>query len=316
MTLECVNCFNFQDEYYEVVKYFWPRYLHQTVSIEKDGLCQFCRDTKLYVNEEHRNAELEKFLYAAKDEPVVLAFSGGKDSTNTLIQLRVKHNLKVCAVLYDNGFIPDVVKQYAKSICAHLNCEYIELGNESDNYRRFNLMKSFSRKYRDNFSDSLNDICRSCSKVFTQEIYSFMANRSLSILIFGNNSWFESPHTDRSCNHAYATGFRKTKHSTYTFMNVNYPFLAGIKWNQLQGAMREYNFHNTQFTGYTTNCMLSSFQDEVRRRNAHPDLGKKYLSIEIASGFLTKEEARSLLRDDAMPKNEFLAIQRTLESPH
>jgi hypothetical protein len=80
------------------------------ISFDQDGVCNYCRNNPV-PDEEGKKALLEKFeaLIQSKRSKgpfdVILAYSGGKDSTYTLSLLREHFKLNVLAFVFDNGFI-------------------------------------------------------------------------------------------------------------------------------------------------------------------------------------------------------------------
>lgn len=80
------------------------------ISFDENGVCNYCRNIPV-PDAAEKKAHLEKFealLESRRDTgpfDVLLAYSGGKDSTYTLFLLARKYNLKVLALVFDNGFL-------------------------------------------------------------------------------------------------------------------------------------------------------------------------------------------------------------------
>ncbi|HOW99414.1 MAG TPA: hypothetical protein PK545_02245 [Deltaproteobacteria bacterium] len=80
------------------------------ITFDQDGVCNYCRNNPV-PDAEGKKALLAKFeaLIEGKRSQgpfdVILAYSGGKDSTYTLSLLRERFGLKVLAFVFDNGFI-------------------------------------------------------------------------------------------------------------------------------------------------------------------------------------------------------------------
>ena len=79
------------------------------IQFDEQGVCNYCLNTPIPSPAE-KDEHLQKFeaLLAEKKDKhcfdVLLAFSGGKDSTYTLRMLTLKYKLKVLAFTFDNGF--------------------------------------------------------------------------------------------------------------------------------------------------------------------------------------------------------------------
>jgi hypothetical protein len=80
------------------------------ISFDSDGVCSYCSSGPTY-DEEAKNAALAKFVGMVEQKrsvgpfDVILAYSGGKDSTHTLSLLRERYGLRVLAFVFDNGFM-------------------------------------------------------------------------------------------------------------------------------------------------------------------------------------------------------------------
>lgn len=82
------------------------------ITFNDEGVCNYCLHTKL-PDESKKNEyylKFEELLNSVKgknDYDVIIAFSGGKDSTYTLYKLSHDYNLKILAFTLDNGFISE-----------------------------------------------------------------------------------------------------------------------------------------------------------------------------------------------------------------
>ena len=82
------------------------------ISFDDQGVCNYCRNMPVPDSDE-KQAYRKKFEDLLENRrtsdsfDVLLAYSGGKDSTYTLYLLTKKFNLKVLAFVFDNGFISE-----------------------------------------------------------------------------------------------------------------------------------------------------------------------------------------------------------------
>jgi len=82
---------------------------HETIRFNSDGVCSVClnHDQKLNIDWETRKIELEDLLNSVRgkhDYDCILPFSGGKDSTFTLLYAVKDLKLKPLVVSFDHGF--------------------------------------------------------------------------------------------------------------------------------------------------------------------------------------------------------------------
>ena len=85
------------------------------IEFDEAGVCNFCRDFR-----GHQFVEQSKRQYRKRFEELIdknrrvggydclMAYSGGKDSSYTLVVLKKKYNLSILALTIDNGFISPV----------------------------------------------------------------------------------------------------------------------------------------------------------------------------------------------------------------
>jgi len=103
-----------------------------TIEFDHQGVCNYCRSFK---GEEHQK-ELkkeyrEKFLNLVKDHKgsgdynVLMAYSGGKDSTYTLDVFKNHFNLRVLALTFDHGFVSPYAMKNMRIVTERLGIDHI-----------------------------------------------------------------------------------------------------------------------------------------------------------------------------------------------
>lgn len=91
-----------------------------SVKIEENGLCNYCNE-----NSANSTKVLDMGIKpSGREYDVVLAYSGGKDSTYTLYLLRKKYKVNVLAIVFDNGFLSEETYSNIKNVCANLDVDY------------------------------------------------------------------------------------------------------------------------------------------------------------------------------------------------
>lgn len=79
-----------------------------SVRIDDDGLCNYCAGpAEQKANPGTNDQEITALLDQYKDRKyqVIMAYSGGKDSTYTLKLLKEKYNASILAITFNNGFL-------------------------------------------------------------------------------------------------------------------------------------------------------------------------------------------------------------------
>lgn len=80
------------------------------ISFNEDGICNYCNSGLVADNDKKKEylGEFEKLLEEKRGQSsydVIMAYSGGKDSTYTMMLLARKYRLRVLAWTLDNGFL-------------------------------------------------------------------------------------------------------------------------------------------------------------------------------------------------------------------
>ena len=103
-----------------------------TIEFDHQGICNYCRAFK---GEDHRE-ELkkeyrEKFLSLVKDHKsigdydVLMAYSGGKDSTYTLDVFKNYFRLRVLALTFDHGFVSPYAMKNMRTVTERLGIDHV-----------------------------------------------------------------------------------------------------------------------------------------------------------------------------------------------
>ena len=86
------------------------------IEFNEEGVCNYCRHGQL-PDKEKKEEYIKAFenllddVRGKRDYDVLLAYSGGKDSTYTMYELVNRYNLNVLAFTFDNGFISEQARE-------------------------------------------------------------------------------------------------------------------------------------------------------------------------------------------------------------
>jgi hypothetical protein len=86
------------------------------IEFDENGVCNYCRHSQMPDKEKKEEyvkifEDLLDSVRGKQDFDVLVAYSGGKDSTYTMYQLANKYNLNVLAFTFDNGFISEKARE-------------------------------------------------------------------------------------------------------------------------------------------------------------------------------------------------------------
>lgn len=108
------------------------------VMIDADGICNFCRKSE-GADTVHSDAQknyAQKFLhliqeinhpsaYRSRSYDILMAYSGGKDSTYTMALLKRQYGLRVLALSFDNGFTSETAVANIRRVTDALGIDHI-----------------------------------------------------------------------------------------------------------------------------------------------------------------------------------------------
>lgn len=249
-----------------------------------DGRCNMCHTYDLAKREADQVGRLEKerseCIQRVSDKEaycdVILALSGGKDSSAVLSFLSQESDLHVKAVLVDNGFIPDLVKERCRHMCESVNIEFVI----------FDL--DFRSKVEDVLKKKKLNIypCYVCSKYFKRIIADFAASQNCNRVITGRNFWSTIEPT--------LSGVKDIKTKNGTYVRLFYlPFLMRWKYNDAVSRLEKIGWNNKKIKipGLSTNCMVPGMVEEfyLKKTGIHPET--PLLANEVISGYISRERA-------------------------
>src|SRR6185436_14027142 len=134
------------------------------IKLDDAGVCSACRAYEMqaatyeryFGTEAELEARLRSVVNPSVDYDVLLMYSGGKDSTYVLYRL-VDMGLRVLALTFDNGFIPQACFDNIRGVCGDLG-----VTSEVVSVPRANMNAVFTRDLIENSA-----VCGGCFRALT-----------------------------------------------------------------------------------------------------------------------------------------------------
>lgn len=163
------------------------------ISFDADGVCSYCHQHKNF-NDSHLRVEYyQKLLdlvnetrqtYTSKYD-VLMAFSGGKDSTYSMMLLKTKYKLNVISFTFDNGFIsPQALKNIA-TVCERLDIPHIMARYDLDIVTQAYKAGSENEMYSMSYMNRASTICTICSGFFKSFALRYALENSIPLIGYG-----------------------------------------------------------------------------------------------------------------------------------
>ena len=160
------------------------------ISFDESGVCNYCRKTPIPTEEEKRE-HLERFEELIEKKrggtgfDCLLAYSGGKDSTYTLMMLTQKYRLKVMAYTFDNGFISEQAKVNILNMTDALGATSIFFRPAFPLMRRTFGLAAEKMLYSPKTLDRASSICTTCIGIVKAMILKTALAYNIPLVAYG-----------------------------------------------------------------------------------------------------------------------------------
>ncbi len=160
---------NLKNDHYKIcVKCVLPS-TFPGISFNEDGVCNHCQNYRgTAANEVLKKKYEDKFLELIKKHQkksnydLLMAYSGGKDSTYTLDLFVNRYNLKVIALTFDNTFISEKSFINMQKVCGNLGVDHMIIRPNSKVQRKIFGVAAEKELYSAKTLERASTICTSC----------------------------------------------------------------------------------------------------------------------------------------------------------
>jgi predicted PP-loop superfamily ATPase len=310
--------------------------------MDEHGICKECRkfeqngDPDLQIRRNHANIDAAILERRGKGRyDVIVAYSGGKDSSFSLLYLKETYDLKVLAFLVDNNFVSEQAKKNADAFTGKLG---VDLVTFKPNSRFMNKMYTTSLEgdlYDMSQLSRANAACLSCINLINNFVLDEAVRRKVPIIAGGYIEGQIPNHSgvvkmDNPMIHSFRDKNRK-KLSTEidprfdSYLNIASPQdedehpifinpLLGMNYSEAEiiETISRYDWTRPTDTGKSSsNCLLNDYAISVHhgRYGFHPYEAE--ICAQVRRGSLTKEEALEKL-EDVRPADQFAETKRRL----
>jgi tRNA(Ile)-lysidine synthase TilS/MesJ len=168
------------------------------IKFNSDGVCNFCQRFETHKGKcvEDKSRYKQKFiglltqlttLPHLKDRPydVVLAYSGGKDSTYTLKLLKENFNLRIVAVTFNHGFVAEQALKNIRTVTTALGVDHLMI-SPSQNL----LCQAFRRSIDTNIYplkalERASSICNTCMNLTKAILLKYTLALGIPLIAYG-----------------------------------------------------------------------------------------------------------------------------------
>jgi len=162
------------------------------ITFDSKGICNFCRDQAPPRDEAERKARarsrFERLAGRVRRLPGIqclMAYSGGKDSTYTLMILRRVYGLRVLAVTMDNGFLSPQALANARRVVEALDADQITVKPRMGLLRRIFAACAFGNPFPAKALERASSICNACMGIVKSVALRIALERRIPITAWG-----------------------------------------------------------------------------------------------------------------------------------
>lgn len=300
------------------------------VNFDKNGICNFCRDEMYMPTEDETIKRAKKRITALFDAErgkseydAIMCYSGGKDSTYTMMSAVEKYNLNVLAFTLDNGFTSPVAFDNIRKICDQLGVDQITFRPSANFFKPLIKVSALEEIYSPKTLVRISSICNSCISVVNNTALKLALEKEVPFILAGftlgqipangivyKNSYHffqESRETslERLRKHIGETvdDYFCIKESlldkvkAFPF-NVNLLCVEDPTEAEMLSAIRKIGWVSPKdVDGCSSNCKLNGFNNFIHRKRFHYSPYELELSHLIRKGKIKREEALQKLSD-------------------
>ena len=162
------------------------------ISFDDEGVCNFCRSFKGMDNlrdsiKEYRE-KFEQLLEKHRKRGThdcLMAYSGGKDSTYTMLALKEKYDLSILALTMDNGFISPSALDNIRKVSEKLEVDSIIYKPRFDLLKKIFVKATKSPMYSKKTLERASTICTSCIGIIKYLVLRKAIESDIPFITFG-----------------------------------------------------------------------------------------------------------------------------------
>lgn len=292
------------------------------ISFDAEGLCNHCRRgsvsaTQLDLQRRYR----EKFevligeLAGRSSHDVLMAYSGGKDSTYTLDIFVNRYKLRVLALTFDNAFLSGAALENVKTVCASLGADSLVVQPDAAMLKRVFGVAAEEELFASKTLERASTICTSCIGMVKGVTLRTAIERAIPFVGFGWSPG-QAP-VQASVMKTNAALMRTTQRAIqeplrrvagaavdpYFVSDEQFELADNFPWNVHPLAFLDYDeeaiLDRIRELGWTkpddtdpnsTNCLLNSYANQLHRERYgfHPYVWE--IANIVRSGAMTREE--------------------------
>ena len=160
------------------------------ISFDEKGVCNYCQNTPS-ADEDKKlfyRAKLDELIESVRGKgeyDVILAFSGGKDSTYTLKILSEQYNLRILALTFDNGFLSPAARDNITSVCDCLGAASMVIRPPFSLMKKAFTVSASDDIYSPKTLDRASSMCTTCIGMVKGQVMKTAIQKNIPLAAWG-----------------------------------------------------------------------------------------------------------------------------------
>jgi len=162
------------------------------IRFDEDGICNFCLEFKGLEHLEEKKAEYkQKFETLVRDYKgkssydALMCYSGGKDSTYTIITLKEEYGLNILALTFDNGFLSEQAIRNTQTVMETLGIDHVLLKPRFDVLKKIFNECTKKNIYSPKTIERASTVCTSCMGIVKFSALRMALEKNIPFIAFG-----------------------------------------------------------------------------------------------------------------------------------
>ncbi len=166
------------------------------VTFDDKGVCNHCakmpaREERLHEDKKRYEGKFLELLErvrgsaGASDYDVLMAYSGGKDSTYTMYLLKAKYGLRILALSLDNGFVSETARKNIAEVTKRLGVDHVFFRPRWDLLRAIFSRAATDAVFPRKTLERASTICTACISLVKSTCLKTALDRRIPMIGFG-----------------------------------------------------------------------------------------------------------------------------------
>ncbi len=313
------------------------------IEFDDEGVCNFCREEILFTSDdkviERARLKVNEIVNSSKgnrEYDAIICFSGGKDSTYTLMLAVKKYGLKVLSFTLDNGFLSKSAFENINRVVDFLGVDHITIRPSAKFFKPVITASVLHEVYNPKTLSRISAGCNSCISLVNITALKLAIEKETPLIIAGftlgqipangviykNNYKFLQESREPALNklREYAgetvddyycisdSLLERVKSYPY---NINILCLEDISEEEIIKEIEQFGWEKPDdVDGCSSNCRLNTFNNHMHQKKFGYSPYELELSHLIKKGQLSRDDALDKILDQ--PEQQLKSVVKEL----